>query len=57
MQELRQMQDNIEEQYRRIDARINRLAQRNREEPSRTRTSEQPRQRTHEGQPICYNCG
>ena len=61
MRELRRMQDKIEEQYRRIDARINGLARRNfptRDDPRGQRSrEEQPRERTREGQPICYNCG
>ena len=52
MREIRRMEDKLEELYRQMDARIKGLARRN--SPNQV---EQPRQRTREGQPICYTCG
>ena len=52
MREIRRMEDKLEELYRQMDAWIKGLVQQN--PPSQM---EQPRQRTREGQPICYTCG
>ena len=52
MREIRRMEDKLEGLYRQMDARFKGLARRN--PPSQV---EQPRQRTREGQPICYTCG
>ena len=52
MREIRRMEDKLEELYRQMDARIKGLARR-----SSPNQVEQPRQRTREGQPICYTCG
>ena len=51
MREFRRMEDKLEEFSRQVDARIKGLARRN--SPNQV---EQPRQRTREGQPICYTC-
>ena len=52
MREIRRMEDKLEGLYRQMDARFKGLARRN--SPNQV---EQPRQRTREGQPICYTCG
>ena len=56
MKEIRKIKDSlfdmIQNHDRRVDARINGLARRNK--PNR---EEPPRQRTREGRPICYSCG
>ena len=52
MLEIRRMKEKLAELSRQVDARIKGLARRN--SPSQM---EQPRQRTREGQPICFTCG
>ena len=52
MREIRRMEDKLEGLYRQMDARFKGLTRRN--SPNQV---EQPRQRTREGQPICYTCG
>lgn len=52
MREIRRMEDKLEELYRKIDARIRGLARQH--QPSRT---EQPRERTQDGRPVCFSCG
>ena len=52
MREISRMEVQLEELYRKIDARICGLARRN--QPSRT---EQPRKGTRDGRPVCFSCG
>ena len=55
---IRELTDNlrreIQQQVQHLDARINGLARRG---PPNRYESPQPRQRTRDGRPICFNCG
>ena len=55
---IRELTDNlrqeIQQQFQHLDARINGLAGRG---PPNRYESPQPRQRTREGKPICFDCG